>query len=1003
MGEGLTPTSETSASTSGERGSGRAGALYAEQVRQLYRLSRTTYAASALSGLVVVGALWNVVPTPGLLLWAMLLAGVAIARFALYRTFLKRKPPDSEARKWCAYFIAGATAGGAAWGLLGSAFYPSGAMPQEFLVMFIVGGMVISAVLVLAPVHNAFLAFLLPAVLPIIPAVFMQGTIVHFYMGVMLLVLMVVMLGTGPLVSEVIREAIGRKFENSELVAQLSQSHAESRVANLRLNDQVYAQRVTAEQLRQASQKLGALIEASPLAIIVRDVEGRVESWNPAAELIFGWSQEEVRGKPAPYHPPGTDTEDEAFRRKILDGESVAGIEGTRVTKDGRLIDVSVSGARIHDVGGRPTGYLTIIADITERKRVAQQQSVISSVTMLLAEAQSAEEAIPRVLQTMCESLGFVYAARWLLDRQNLLLRCAETWNAPTSELVAFQEHSKARLGRPMKGRGLSRRVWDTGAPVWITDIAADETFARRDAAVNAGLKSAFAFPLRVGGDLYGVMEFFGQHRREPDETVLRVAGTVSSHIGQFIARKQAERNLQFVASHDALTGLFNRSMFSERLQQALAQAHRHGRRLAVLFIDLDGFKLINDTVGHDAGDVLLADLANRLRVCMREGDTLGRMGGDEFVVLIEGYDEDTQLLEVARKVLETVAEPFLLRDGEHHVTASIGIAAYPQDGEDAPDLLKNADIAMYRAKEQGKDNYQFHSAEMNTHLVERVSLENALRRALERDELALFYQPIVSVHDKRVLAVEGLVRWMHPSQGVINAPEFVPIAEDAGLFSAMGEWVLRAACAQLHEWQLAGSGSMRVAVNVSMRQFGQDDFIQRLRESAHAANVDPAYLDIEVTESMLMRNVERTGKLLAQLKDLGLRIVVDDFGTGHSSLGCLKRFPVDAVKIDRSLVSQLPLVPDAVELTRAVIAMAHSLKRTVTAEGVETREQWEFLREHGCDAMQGNYFCSPAPAESLAGMLLQRAQEPLPRVARVQQLRPVRALRPGHDGAGES
>jgi diguanylate cyclase (GGDEF)-like protein/PAS domain S-box-containing protein len=1005
MGEGLTPSSETDPDTFGARGSSRAGALYAEQVRQLYRLSRTTYVASTLAGIVVVGALWNVVPTVGLVLWATLLIGIASARFVLYRTFLARKPPDSEAPRWCAFFITGAAAGGAAWGLLGSALYPSGAMPQEFLVMFIVGGMVISAVLVLAPVHNAFLAFLLPSLLPIIATVFMQGTTVHFYMGVMLLVLMVVMLGTGPLVSETIREAIGMKFENSELLAQLSRSHADSRLANQKLNDQIYAQRVTAEQLRQASQKLGALIEASPLAIIVRDVEGRVESWNAAAERIFGWPQEEVRGKHAPYHyPPGADSEGEGFRRTILAGESVAGIEGMRATKDGRVIDVSVSGARIHDLGGRPTGYLTIIADITERKKAAQLQSVISSVTVLLAEAQSAEEAIPRVLQTMCESLGFVYAARWILDRQNLLLRCAETWNAATPELAAFREQSKARLGRPAKGRGLSRRVWDTGAPIWIADLATDETFTRRDAAVEAGLKSAFAFPLRVGGDLYGVIEFFGQQRREPDETVLRVAGTVSSHIGQFIARKQAERNLQFVASHDALTGLFNRSMFSERLQQALAQAHRHGRRLAVLFIDLDGFKLINDMVGHDAGDVLLADLANRLRVCMREGDTLGRMGGDEFVVLIEGYDEDTQLLEVARKVLDTVAEPFLLRDGEHHVTASIGIAAYPQDGENAPDLLKNADIAMYRAKEQGKDNYQFHSAEMNTHLVERVSMENALRRALERDELALFYQPIVSMHDKRVLGVEGLVRWMHPSQGVINAPEFVPIAEDAGLFTAMGEWVLRAACKQLHAWQLGGSGPMRVAVNVSMRQFAQDDFIQRLRESAHAASVEPSYLDIEVTESILMRNVDRAGKLLAQLKELGIRIVMDDFGTGHSSLGCLKRFPVDAVKIDRSLVCQLPVAPEAVELTRAVIAMAHSLNRTVIAEGVETAEQWEFLLEHGCDAMQGNYFCPPTPAESLDAMLVHKAQDPAPRVARVQQLRAVRALRPGsHDAGGES
>jgi diguanylate cyclase (GGDEF)-like protein/PAS domain S-box-containing protein len=997
MGEGLTPSAETSPANVGASSLTRAEAIYAEQVRQLYRLSRSTYAASILAGAVVVASMWDIVPTTALVFWACGLVAVMSARFMLYRTYLKRSPPDTEAHKWCSYFISGAAAGGAAWGILGSALYPVQAMPQQFLVIFIVGGMVITAMLVLAPINNAFLAFLMPAMLPIIPAVFLQGTTTHFYMGVMLLVFMVVLLATGPRVSDMIREAIGMKFENTELVAQLSQSHAASRLANLRLNDQIYAQRVMAEELRQASQKLGALIQASPLAIIVRNVEGQVESWNSAAERMFGWTQEEVRGKSAPYHARGADREDEPFSRKVLAGESVAGIESVRMTRDSRLIDVAVSGARIHDIAGRPTGYLTIIADITERKRAEQRQSVISSVAMLLAEVHTAEEAIPRVLQAMCEAFGFAYGARWLLDRQNLLLRCAESWALPTPEISAFREHSKGRVGRPVKGHGLSRRVWDTGAPVWLSDLALETAFARREAALQAGLNSACAFPLRVGGDLYGVMEFFGRDKRAPDEMVMEVAQTVSSHLGQFIARKQAERNLQFVASHDALTGLFNRSMFSERLQQALAQAQRHGRRLAVLFIDLDGFKLINDMLGHDAGDVLLADLANRLRVCMREGDTLGRMGGDEFVVLIEGYDQDTQLLEVGRKVLDTVAEPFLLRDGEHHVTASIGIAAYPQDGEDAHELLKNADIAMYRAKENGKNVYQFHSPEMNTHLVERVSMEKALRRALENGELVLYYQPIVSMQDNRIVCVEGLVRWRHPSQGLINPAEFVQAAEDAGLFSAIGEWVLKEACAQMNTWTQNGGAAPRIAVNLSMRQFAQDDLIERLREATHAAGIEPRQLDLEVTESSLMRHADRAGKLLKQLKDIGVRVVVDDFGTGHSSLGCLKRFPVDAVKIDRSLVCQLPAAPDAVELTRAVIAMAHSLNLQVIAEGVETRPQSDFLREHGCDGMQGNYFCAPAPADALAAMLAQHAHDAV-RVAGVSQVRPLRAVRPGTD-----
>jgi diguanylate cyclase (GGDEF)-like protein/PAS domain S-box-containing protein len=998
MREGLTSRVAPSAAVAAPAAVNRAEAIFAEQVRQLYRLSRATYAGFLLAATIVVAALWNVVPQKGLIAWSAAVVLVVSGRLVLHGLYVKCNPADAEARTWCRYFISGTAAAGALWGILGAALYPVGAMPQEFLVMFVIGGMVITALLVLAPVDNAFFAFLLPAMLPVIPSVFLQGTTVHFYMGVLLVVVFAVMLGTGPLVSEMIRRAIGMKFENSELLQRLSESNAASRTANVRLSEQIYAQRVTAEQLRQASQKLSALIHASPLAIVVRDVQGRVETWNPAAERIFGWTQAETIGKQVPYHVPAGKSEGEQFRDRILGGEMVSGVEDVRMTKDGRRIDVSVSAALVYDLSGRPTGYLTILADITQRKRVEHQQSVITRITLLLSEAQTVEDAIPLVLQTMGESFGFVYGARWLIDRPNLLLRCAETWNDAAPELTRFREHSKARVERPDKAKGLIRRVWDTEQAVWLADIAADEGLDRREAALEAGLRSAFAFPITVGGELYGVLELFSPELRSPDESVFEVARAVSSHIGQFIARKQAERNLQFVASHDALTGLCNRSMFSQRLQQALAQAHRHKRQLAVLFIDLDGFKLINDMLGHDAGDVLLADLANRLRVCMREGDTIGRMGGDEFVVLIEGYAEENQLIEVARKVLETVSAAFLLRDGEYHVTASIGIAAYPQDGEDAADLLKNADIAMYRAKEQGKNNYQFHSSEMNTHLVERVGMETALKRGLERNELTLYYQPKISMPEERVVGVEALVRWVHPSQGLINPPEFVPMAEDAGLFGAIGEWVLHAASAQLRAWQTRGMDGLRVAINLSMRQFAQDNLIERVREAAHAAGIDPKQIDIEITESVLMRHADRAGKLLSQLKDAGVQIVIDDFGTGHSSLGILKRFPIDGVKIDRSLVAQLPAGGDAVEITRAVIAMAHNLNLKVCGEGVETRQQADFLRDHGCDAAQGNYFCAPAPAETVAEMLLQQPGGAL-RTGNVQQLRPWRAARPGDAG----
>ena len=997
MGEGTPPASLAPSADTAAEATNRAEAIYAEQVRNLYQFSLAAYGGTLLCGIVVVGALWGVVPALPLALWAIALLATTGGRYALYRRFLERKPPIGEARRWCTFFVTGAAASGALWGILGSALYPSESLPHEFLVMLVIGGMVVSAVLVLAPVQQAFLAFLIPALLPTIPTVLFQGTTSHFYLGVLLVVFFVVMLTMGPLVSAMLKEAIGMKFENVELMDRLSNLNVASRRANLELNEQVYSQRVTAEQLRQASEKLSLMIQASPLAIIARDVEGRIESWNAAAERIFGWTQDEVRGKPVPYHSPASQVEGEDLRRRIVTGETVSGIEVVLQRKDGKPVEISLSASLVRDVTGRPTSYLTMIADITERKRVEKQQRVLAQITALLSDAQSVEEAIPQLIETIGSSFGFVYGARWVLDKQNLLLRCAESWSLPETRIEAFREQSRVRLERPGNAEGLTRRVWKSAAPVWVSDIEKDAGLSRRDETLQVGLKSAFAFPIMVGGEFFGLMEFFAREVRPQDDSIMQVAQNAAAHIGQFIARKTAERNLQFVASHDALTGLFNRSMFSQRLQQALAQAQRHEHLLAVLFIDLDGFKLINDTLGHDAGDALLADLAVRLRETMREGDTLGRMGGDEFVVLIEGYKEDTQLLDVARKVLEAVSQPFLLREGSYNVTASVGIAAFPPDGQDAAELLKNADIAMYRAKEQGKNAFRFYSPEMNTHLVERVNLETGLRRALDRGELTLYYQPRVSVREDRVTGVESFVRWMHPTQGILSPGEFMPIAEDAGLFVGIGDWVLNAACTQLKIWQQQGLASLRIAVNLSMRQFGQDNLIERMREAVHNAGIDARQLEVEITESVLMRHADRAVKLIAQMKEMGVQVVVDDFGIGYSSLGLLQRFPIDAVKIDRSLVLQLPSGRDAAALARAVIAMAHSLELQVIAESVETRAQWEFLSEHGCDAMQGNYYCAPAPEEAVTAMLFQQPNGAV-RTANIQQFRPWRGPRQGEE-----
>jgi len=509
-----------------------------------------------------------------------------------------------------------------------------------------------------------------------------------------------------------------------------------------------------------------------------------------------------------------------------------------------------------------------------------------------------------------------------------------------------------------------------SGKPVWVGDLAREPAFARGAQALAAGLRSAFALPVMVGSEFYGVIELFGREARPRDNEIVNISIEIGSQIGQFIARKQAESHLTFFANHDALTGLPNRAMFHQRLTQALARAQRFSKMVAILFVDLDHFKEINDTLGHDAGDRLLKQLAVRLRDCLREGDTVGRQGGDEFVVLIEDVADPSQVTQVVQKIIDTVARPFLLVAKERHVTASIGISIYPDDGHDQQTLLKNADIAMYRAKEQGRNNFQFYSAEMNQHSFERLALETSLRRAVERREFLLHYQPRVDMQNGRITGVEVLVRWQHPDLGIVLPAQFVPLAQETGLIAPIGEWVLRTACAEARGWIERGLPPVRVAMNLSALEFARDGLAVMVAQVLRETGLDPGLLEFEITESTIMHNADRAADILRQLEQVGVRVAIDDFGTGYSSLSYLKRFPIASVKIDHTFILQIPHDADDSAITRAVIAMAHNLNLKVVAEGVETVEQYRFLQEHHCDEMQGYYYSKPVDAATLARLL---------------------------------
>jgi len=438
--------------------------------------------------------------------------------------------------------------------------------------------------------------------------------------------------------------------------------------------------------------------------------------------------------------------------------------------------------------------------------------------------------------------------------------------------------------------------------------------------------------------------------------------------------RKRAEETVEHQAHYDWLTDLPNRMLFVDRLTLALANANRYRKMLAVLFVDLDRFKTIVDTLGHATGDRLLRGVAERLRSCLEKGDTLARLGGDEFVVLLPQIQRADKAVKLAQKILEGLKPSFNFDGHDLHITTSIGISLYPYDGEDADTLLKNADTALYRAKEQGRNNYQLYTPAMNARAFERLALENSLRKALERGEFLLHYQPQIDANHGQVTGMEALVRWQHPDLGLVYPAEFIGIAEETGLIVPLGEWVLRTAAAQNKAWQKAGQLPVCVAVNLSARQFQQHDLVETVARILKETELDPQWLELEITESIAMQNADYTIVILRDLKEMGIRIAMDDFGTGYSSLSYLKKFPIDTLKIDQSFVRDLTSDSNDAAIANAIIVLAHSLKLQVVAEGVESSEQALYLRERQCDKFQGYLFSNPLAAEPFEAYLREHA-----------------------------
>ena len=751
----------------------------------------------------------------------------------------------------------------------------------------------------------------------------------------------------------------------------------------IRIVEDITERKQAESALRASELKYRSVIAVMAEGVFLRDVEGRIVTCNASAERIIGRSLDQMRGnlyfdptwqairEDGSKFPNHERPANAALRTGKPQSEVIMGLRKA----DGAVIWLMTNAQPLFEgQDAKPIGVVSTITDITQRKQAELRQTMEHRVTRLLSEAESLEEIVPRIIQTIGETIDSACAACWLWDEYRQARVCAATWGQSSAGVTEFLDGNRQPRRLPRTPGGLLNRVWDDGEPVWMTDVTQDVTFRRAAIAAKAGLRGAFAFPIRFGDEILGVMEFYTRDSRPPDEVLLQSARSMGSQIGQFLARRKAEERVRHLAHFDDLTGLPNRNTFNQRLQHALAQAHRHAKPLAVLFIDLDRFKIINDTLGHNAGDRVLREVAQRFGECLRDSDTVARLGGDEFVVLIEELPDPVHVTSIAQKILAAVAKPFVLDGQEFQLTASIGITTYPDDSDDMATLLKNADIAMYRAKEQGKNIYQYYSAQMNVHSLERLALESNLRRAVERDEFRLHYQPKVHLASGRVTGMEALVRWQQSGKALIYPAEFIPLAEETGLIVPIGEWVMKTACAQNKFWQDQGLPPVRVAVNLSARQFTHEKLLDDVARILAETGLDPAQLELEITESMVMQNAEQAVKLLNRLSAMGIHLSIDDFGTGYSSLSYLKRFPIDSVKIDRSFIRDIPGDADDAAITQAIIAMAHGLRITVIAEGVETREQLEFLRDNGCDEIQGHYFSKAVPPDEFVRLLEENA-----------------------------
>jgi len=748
----------------------------------------------------------------------------------------------------------------------------------------------------------------------------------------------------------------------------------------------ISARRRAEEQLR----KLGLAVEQNPNAIIVTDIQGTIEYVNPSFCHLTGYSQEEAIGQNPRILNAGSAPREyfQTLWHTILAGHDWRGELRNR-KKTGELFWQHALISPLKNSRGDITHFIAIMEDITARKRAERREQLTGRVLALLSLPNERTDKIHDILELIRDFSGCASVGLRLREANQSFPYYQSVGQKPDGQecpLLPLADETLAESVAPGASDSLCSRILQglpQGVPVdgcftaagsfWTNPMShclplADSGLCREQHCHCQQARSMALIPLRLEDEVIGLLQLLDADERKISRDLVEFLESIASSIAIAFEHRQVteqlqerENRLDYLRFHDSLTGLPNRQYLRQQLRQALARTRRSGQPGAVLLLDLDRFKTVNDSLGHDLGDRLLREIAARLRTNLRENDVLARIGGDEFAILFEGLRDGQQVARRVEVLMEQLTRALCIADFELYVTASIGISLFPNDSNEIEGLLQAAEVAMYRAKQTGRNRYQFYRTEMNPRTRDLLLLEGQLRQALEKEQFVLYYQPKIDLLSGRVAGAEALLRWQHPERGMVSPADFIPLAEETGLIVPIGDWVLRQACHQVRRWQQAGL-PLRLAVNLSGRQFQQEQLLDWLDAVLADCGATPQSLELEITESVAMHSVENSIAILGAIRQRGLRLAIDDFGTGYSSLSYLKRFPIDCLKIDQSFIRTLDSDANDGTIADSVIALARAMELQVVAEGIEKPEHLQFLQQRGCHEGQGYLFARPLP-----------------------------------------